>query len=187
MTTKAGLAKALAAVSEPGIPVLLFGALPCVGGSAYQRLNWHQGPPTRAKVRAHWAEFAKLWRHYVLVAEACRRNGGRLALEWPRGCSYWRESKVKSFLARNNMQMYHLDGCMFGLRSQAPKTRGAMLRKPWTIASDCVEFQWLCRVCCHAPSEHVKTQGSDTVLTESYTDDLAHGIHECWQYACSST
>ena len=184
MTTEAGLTKALAAVSIPGVPTLLFGSLPCIGGSAYQRLNWHRGPKAQAKILAHWTEFDKLWEHYVLVADACRANGGRLALEWPKGCAYWRENKVKAFLARLDMRMYHLDGCMYDLRSQAPKTRGILLRKPWTIASDCEEFQRLCRACSHAPSEHVKTQGTDTVLTESYTDDLAHGIHECWGNAC---
>ena len=180
------MAKALAAVSVPGIPVLLFGSLPCIGGSAFQRLNWRRGPQTQAKIRAHWEEFEKLWKHYVLVAVACRANGGSLALEWPKGCAYWRERKVKLFLEHHGMQMYHLDGCMFDLRSQAPSTRGRLLRKPWTIASDCVEFQRLCRACTHAPTEHVKTQGSDTVLTESYTDDLAHGIHECWNVHVST-
>ena len=52
LTTQAGLDKALAAVSVPGLPCLLFGALPCTGGSPWQRLNWRKGgTATRAKIR----------------------------------------------------------------------------------------------------------------------------------------
>ena len=39
LTTPGGLAKAMDAVSAPGIPVLLFGSLPCTGGSTYQYIS----------------------------------------------------------------------------------------------------------------------------------------------------
>ena len=57
LTTQAGLHKALTAVSNLGVPTLLFGALPCTGGSPFQRLNWKVGPETRTKIRRHWAIF----------------------------------------------------------------------------------------------------------------------------------
>ena len=78
LTTAAGLAKAIAAVSEPGVPTLLFGALPCTGGSPYQYLNWQLGPKTRAKICRHRAIFRVLWRHFKLAADACLGNGGRI-------------------------------------------------------------------------------------------------------------
>ena len=121
----------------------------------------------------------------VTVAIACRANGGIIAMEWPKGCSYWRERKVKTFLAGMGMQQYHFDGCMYGLCSSAPKTLGVPLRKPWTVASDCNSFLRLCRTCDHPPSGHVKTQGIDTSRTENYTDPLVHGIHDCWRLACA--
>ena len=39
LTSDEGLSKALAAVSDPEFQVLLFGALPCTGGSQWQNIN----------------------------------------------------------------------------------------------------------------------------------------------------
>ena len=179
LTTQAGLDKALAAVSGE-IPTLLFGAIPCTGGSPYQYLNWMLGPETQAKIRSHWAVFRVLWRNFVLVADRCRANGGRIAIEWPRACMYWRDNRVKRAMARWGLEVYDLDGCRYGLVSQATATRGKLLRKPWRIASDCDEFWRLAFKCNHPAHAHCKTAGSDTKLTESYTDELADGIHMCW-------
>jgi hypothetical protein len=54
LTSDEGLAKALAAVSDPSFQVLLFGALPCTGGSQWQNYNWKRGPDTQDKIRGHW-------------------------------------------------------------------------------------------------------------------------------------
>ena len=43
LTKPAGLDKALGAINTPNAIVILFGALPCTGGSQWQRLNWHRG------------------------------------------------------------------------------------------------------------------------------------------------
>ena len=143
-------------------------------------MNWHLGPKTRSKIRRHRAIFRALWHNFVLVAEACRLNGGKVAFEWPRGCTYWRDRKVIAFLKRTGMQLFDFDGCMYGLRSRARKTEGKLLRKPWRIASDCDAFQRLCRKCDHDPKQHAKVEGTDTKLTESYTDELAQGVIDCW-------
>ena len=186
LTTQAGLDKAVAAVSDSAMPTLLFGALPCTGGSPYQFLNWRLGPKTRAKIRRHRAIFRVLWRHFVIVADACRRNGGKVAFEWPRGCLYWKDRRVKAFLRRTAAQSYDFDGCMFGLRSQAHKTKDRLLRKPWRIASDCGSFQGICRRCDHDPKDHVPTQGSDTLMTEGYTPEMVNTIHRCWVNDCAN-
>ena len=75
--------------------------------------------------------------------------------------------------------MHHFDGCMFGLRSQAAATRGTLLRKPWSIAST-ADLTGICRLCDRSHA-HAKTQGSDTKLTEGYTEDLVDQIHACWR------
>ena len=185
LTTQAGLQKALSAVTAPGVPTLLFGAIPCTGGSPYQFLNWRLGPATRAKIRKHRAIFRLLWRHFCIVADACLANGGQIAIEWPRSCTYWRDRSVKSRLKRWGCKQHHLDGCMYGLVSQQPATRGTPLRKPWTIASTASRFEDIGRRC-DGQHAHVRTQGRDTKLTESYTDALADGIHACWRNATSS-
>ena len=75
----AGFAKALHAVSDNSIPALLFGSLPCTGGSPYQYLNWWRGAKTRRKIRAHWRTFQVLWNAFQDVANTCLNSGG----EWP--------------------------------------------------------------------------------------------------------
>ena len=144
-------------------------------------LNWSLGPQTRGKIRQHWAVFRVLWHNFVLVARRCRANGGSIAFEWPRRCSYWNKRQVRKFMLEFGIKPYHLDGCAFGLVSQAPRSIGKPIRKPWTIASDVPAFSALCRCCTHLPEQHVRCQGSDTRLTEGYTDDLARAIHLAWQ------
>ena len=161
---------------------MLFGALPCTGGSPYQFINWQLGPETRSKIREHRRIFNCLWRAFVKVSEVCIANGGKVAFEWPRNCSYWRLRKAKSFLKRFGMQQYRFDGCMYGLRSIATRTEGLLLQKPWIIASNVEEFRFMERKCCHSRADHVKTAGRDTKATDEYTDEMADEIHGCWMH-----
>ena len=163
---------------------MLFGAIPCTGGSPYQFLNWYLGPKTRNKIREHRRIFRVLWRNFVTVADRCRANGGRIAIEWPRAYLYWRDRHVKAAVSRWGLQSFNFDGCMYGLKSQAAPTRGKFLRKPWRIASDCERF-WGIVECCDNRHEHVKTAGSDTKRTESYTDAMVDRIHLCWGCSCT--
>ena len=182
MASQSGVDTAVSAVSVPGLPTLLFGSLPCVGGSPYQRLNWYAGPATRTKIQNHWKLFRVLWRNFVVVADACVANGGRIALEWPRDCSYWRDRRVQAALKRWGCTPYRMDGCMFGLRSTAAATRGMLLRKPWIISSNCDQFWRIAYTCVHSRDVHTRIQGSDTKRTENYTEELADGIHFIWYH-----
>ena len=105
-----------------------------------------------------------------------------MALEWPKSCAYWRHRKVQSSLRRWGCIPYHLDGCMYGLTSQVPGTRGIPLRKPWTISSNAEEFRHVARACDGSHS-HTRIQGKDTRMTEGYTPGLADRIHYCWSLA----
>ena len=87
---------------------------------------------------------------------------------------------MKAFLKKHGLQQYRFDGCMYNLRSEAIKSKGKFLQKPWIIASNCEEFSYMVRRCCHDRDLHVKTAGSDTKRTESYTDEMADEIHGCW-------
>ena len=146
-------------------------------------MNWVKGGATRAKIRKHWALFAKLWRNFQVVAESCLACGGEVALEWPRSCAYWRRAQVKRSLKKWGCMHTKLDGCMFGLVSVQSATRGTPLRKPWTIASTCDEFKSI-GITCDGSHRHVRTQGADTSVTEGYTDSLADAIHSVWFRAC---
>ncbi len=103
LTSDEGLSKALAAVSDTEFQVLLFGALPCTGGSQWQNLNWNRGPDTQDKIRAHWGLFDLLFNNYVKVAAACSQNGGHIAIEWPRACAYWTRPEARCFLRQYNL------------------------------------------------------------------------------------
>ena len=175
----------MAAVTTPGIPILLFGSLPCTGGSTYQYINWYKGATTRAKIRKHWTLFNRLWRSFQTVADACVSNGGHVAIEWPKSCMYWRHRKVQSSLRRWGCISHHLDGCMYGLVSDAAGTRGLPLRKSWTISSNADGFKHIA-LQCDRTHEHVRIQGSDTKRTESYTPALADRVHYCWSSTTSA-
>ena len=159
MTSSSGLANALRAVIESLVPVLLWGALPCTGGSLYQHLNWRLGPKTRAKIRSHWALFRKLWTNFEKVCDACISVGGHIAIEWPTGCMYWRRRCVKRAMLRWGLVPRRVDGCMYGLVSSKRATRGKPLKKPWTIATICVAFESLRT--CDGRRKHVPVAGSD--------------------------
>ena len=166
------------------MPTLLFGALPCTGGSALQAINWLRGPNTQKKIRNHWVIFRRLWRAYRTVAEACLKHyGNAIALAWPRACRYWHDKSVKTFMTKHAMHTYKLDGCMYGLRSVAPSTYGKLLKKPWTIASTSPCFSRLCRLCNHDrhADPHVPTAGRDTKLGENYTKEMVQEIHSAWR------
>ncbi len=187
LTKSDGLNKALAAVSDPDVEVLLFAAMPCTGGSQWQHLNWGRGPATQRKILAHRVVFEKLFRNFAKVAAAFSANGGRIAIEWPRACSYWSLTQVQSFLRKYSLVNYDFDGCMYGLCSTKGTTHGDPIKKPWRIMSDMKEFSGIRLRCTHAPSEHVRCAGVDTKTSEGYTDALALLIHRCFAlYACTS-
>ena len=83
-------------------------------------------------------------------------------------------------MKRFGLQQYRVDGCMYNLRSEAPKTHGLRLYKPWVIASNVDEFRFMQRKCNHDRDDHVRIAGRDTKLTEGYTDELVDEIHGCW-------
>lgn len=128
LTSAEGLAKVLAAVSDPNVQVLLFGALPCTGGSQWQNINWKRGPDQQDKTQGHWDIFEVLFDNFVKVAAACSQNGGHSAIEWPCACSYWSRPVVHSFLRVYSLVDYDFDGCVFGLCSAVEATLGNPVR-----------------------------------------------------------
>ena len=121
-----------------------------------------------------------LFANFRKVAAACRANGGHIALEWPRNCTYWKQRLVTRFLRQYELEFHDFDGCMYDLRSSALRTDGLLIKKPWRIASDISTFTYLRRKCDHSPDEHTRCAGSDTKMSEGYTNSLAAEIHTCF-------
>ena len=61
---------------------------------------------------------------------------------------------------------------------------GKPIRKPWTIATSMRDLNLLCRKCEHEPSEHAPCAGSDTNITEGYTDELVINLHAAVKRWC---
>ena len=80
VTSEKGLAIALDAVDNPD--VLLWGSLPCTGGSAWQRINKYR-PGGRTRLRQHYSTFRKMWKSFEQVARITHDKGGALLLSGP--------------------------------------------------------------------------------------------------------
>ena len=83
VTADAGLKRAVDLVSKPGC--LLWASMPCIGGSPWQHVNRHK-PGGLAKLDAHIKYWYKIWTAFKVVARACIKNHGHIAVEWPSGC-----------------------------------------------------------------------------------------------------
>ena len=72
---------------------------------------------TLAQVKQNVTDFKDIWHNFVLVAIALRKKGGKVVLEWPRRCKYWKRREVKKFLLEFDLAKATFDACMFGLTS----------------------------------------------------------------------
>ena len=92
LTTKKGLDRAMQAVDDaqrvsPG-RLLLWAAIPCIGGCLWQRLN-RRYPRARARIEQHRVVWRRLWDNFVLVAEKAMLLGAVVVIESPQQCDYW--------------------------------------------------------------------------------------------------
>ena len=177
LTTKRGLAVAYAAAKSPN--PLLWCAIPCTGGSSLQNLN--KGKKNfKANMRKHRMKFRRLWENFVAVAKAVHASGGRIAIEWPTGCSYWREKSVVKFLGLLGLSKsgIRVDGCMVGLRNEWNKP----VYKPWTLITNCDSLRSAFTQCkCDGSHEHGACTGKTAKLSESYTVDFVRRVHRAWE------
>ena len=174
--------KAKAFVVQPRC--LLFSSMPCTGGSPWQRINVKK-PGGYANLRRHRKLFNALWTNFESIARQAHAARNYIAIEWPRGCSYWLMPKVKNLCTELGLKFVDFHGCMFGLKSVY---NGKLIMKPWRIATNSPEllkgFQG--HLCC-GHDEHAPCAGKDTKLTENYTDSMVDLIHKCWKKQASTT
>jgi hypothetical protein len=98
MTTPEGLATALEFVKQAkqkNQTILLWGAMPCTGGSPWQTYNIKRYPTAAAKIRTHIKIFKQLFDNFVIVSRQVIESGGVVVNEWPTGCTYWNFPVVK--------------------------------------------------------------------------------------------
>ena len=101
-----------------GTKTLVWISIPCVGGSTWQHINWAKGTEaTRDQIREHRRVFEQLWDNIEALDAHVIKSGAKVAIEWPRYCTYWRHNKVKNFVERKALWEVNFNGCAFGLKA----------------------------------------------------------------------
>ena len=113
-------------------------------------------------------------------AEACIGQQGWIAIEWPRGCTYWESPQVLEYIERHELQTVTFDGCSLGLKSVVD---GRPIRKPWRITTNslCVVDVFGPYQRIHEPSQHIICGGQDTKLTANYPMKMASLVHQAFR------
>lgn len=83
------------------------------GGSPWQNINSKTlGGPER--IKEHRRLFNKIRASFKTVAKECHKHGGRIAIEWPKACVYWRTKHVKQYIQDFNLDEVHINRCALG-------------------------------------------------------------------------
>ena len=173
-----GIQMALKAVETPN--TLLWAAMPCTGGSTWQRLNIKRRGVAK-KIRAHIRLFNQLFIVFKRVATHALKHNNHVAIEWPRHCSYWKLKKVYKLFKDLGLETALFDGCALGIISRVD---GRPIRKPWRVDSSCTELvTTLNKHRCPGHREHAPCQGQDTKATENYSKHMAAVVHNAWRRA----
>ena len=187
VTTTNGMDKARDAVRKGGKSTLLWAAIPCTGGSPWQHVNLAKcGPKTRAKIFNHRRTFLKIWKSSEVVAEECINLGGKIAIEWPTSCMYWKYRMVKRFVNKHCLTKTRFDGCMYGLVARRRGCEGTSMKKSWTVMTNSNQIPKSLNVICDRSHRHVHVMGQDTKPTEGYTDQIVDSIHKAWSAELSA-
>ena len=147
--------------------VVLWGSIPCTGGSPWQCAN-RKFPGYESRMTNHIMLWKDLWNNFVTLAGLVRAKNGSINLEWPKGCRYWRFPKVQEFLKEFNMIQTEIHGCAVGLKSNFS---GKPIKKPWTIMTNVKAIREAFRYCrCrHKPEDHDPCKAEDAKRSENYT------------------
>ena len=81
--------------------ILLWGSIPCTGGTQWTRLNAAKGGRTLELIQYRVRVVLQIWTVFVLVAELVLSFDGTIAIDWPKACTYWTLPRVKRFMSRN--------------------------------------------------------------------------------------
>ena len=159
---------------------LLWASIPCTGGPPWQNINAKK-PGGLEKINGHKILFNMIWTSSKIVAKECRKHGGRIATEWPKGCEYWRAKHVKQYIQDLKLNKVHINGCALDLTDD----EGIPILKHWTIAigGPYIQAKFQDKLC---PGKvihpvHIPVAGKYTKMTEEYTDPMVRLIHKGWK------
>ena len=132
-----GLKEAYRAISNNATPTLVWASIPCTGGCPFVPTNItlahkYNRPQTIEKIEGHKEDFKKIWRNFTKVANRHIVQGGKIAIEWPRNCSYWKRPEVRNWIKSKQLDFAHFHGCAVGLLHP----NGKPMQKAWKVASN---------------------------------------------------
>ena len=167
---------------------LVWFSLPCIGGCPWQSVNIRLGPDAERRIRGYLGLFAIMFRNALQLMAVAQDAGATIVIEWPRACRYWHYNRVRRALDRFGLSMYDFDGCMYGIKSILPKTRGTPIRKPWRIATNSpIIGQAFSQKCDGFHPAHAPCAGGDTRQTEGYSRRMADKFHRAFKLHCMNT
>ena len=184
-TTEEGLQWLLNEIGKipKGIPILLWGSIPCTGGSPWARYNLRKYPDTfPARLRYLRTQWRQMTYNFYRVSDVIRKRGGHWALEWPSRCEYWDSPFVLEFLNRQTGDVYEAtaNGCAFNLRAIAGPYRGCLMSKCWHVKSTLPNLtEFLDRPCSCSPNyKHAHAEGQNTAHSGRYTREFVASVHK---------
>jgi hypothetical protein len=176
----AGLQKALRVINQrPKGRTLLWGAMPCAGGSPWQTLNIALGVGLE-KIEARY--FRVLWGNFVIAAEAVIDIDGIVAIEWPERCKYWLDPRVGGFLKKHQFDQSVFHGCACGLVTKYNEPLHKPMKKPWRCFSNNFKMLIYFNRKCLGNHTHAECRGEDCKASEDYTPDIIDAIHMGFVY-----
>ena len=123
---------------------MLWGSMPCTGGSVRAPHNFAKGGSAADTVMMHREIFESSWYNFTRVATLTHLRGGKIPIEWPAGCSYWKLAHVQKFMSKLGIVHFaRIDGCM------------GIPRKRFTVVTnDQTLFDTLSSVRCDGKHKH---------------------------------
>ena len=157
-------------------PIILWGSLPCTGGSRWQDVNLKTiGPKFHARLRFLRSQCKRLHANFMLCADQVFAAGGEIAYEWPTGNRLWELPCIKRMVKIYGLKRVAFHGCQVGVTSR----RGRPIKKPWDIQTTMLPLveAFRERRCTHKPHEHDQARGGETSRTAFYPDPMCDLIH----------
>jgi len=167
-------------------PGLLWTSIPCRAGCGWSHINKHFPNGLRLWEESY-AEFKSMFAAFIRDARFAISRGWRIAFEWPKNCSLWKEPDVIAMIAEFQLQCVCFDGCALGVKSITGPFEGLPIQKPWCVATDVVEIFNALKpfVCKGHPvvngKQHASCRGKDASNTENYTVKMTNLIHQAWK------
>ena len=104
-------------------------------------------------MRQHRKKWKAMWAAFEEVARECHFLGGRIVIEWPRNCTYWKEKCVLRLIKELGLERVDFDGCALGLVTLDDKQ--TPIKKPWTLYTNSdVMLDAFSTKLCPGPKEH---------------------------------